>query len=348
MKLKRKTKIPLDQYINKALYNKKTGYYMNKDPFGKKGDYITAPNISILFSEMIAIWILSFWQNIGSPKNFNLVELGAGNGEMMKILIQSFKNFPEFFNTCNIYIHEKSIKLIKIQKMKLKKNNVSWISKINKIKKYPTIFIANEFFDSIPIKQFLKLDGSWFERYVNMENKKNFFFFNKKIDIKKFEKKIKYNISHKQNFIEYSQNSVNYLKNVCKIIKKYKGGALIIDYGYFEERMKNTLQAISGQKYSNVLKNFGNSDITHNISFYLFKNIIQKINHLEAITTNQGEFLTKIGINRRAEIISKNLSFLKKAHVYYRLSRLIDKKQMGGLFKVLFIKNKKNKFKLGF
>ncbi len=177
MKLKRKTKIPLDQYINKALYNKKTGYYMNKDPFGKKGDYITAPNISILFSEMIAIWILSFWQNIGSPKNFNLVELGAGNGEMMKILIQSFKNFPEFFNTCNIYIHEKSIKLKKIQKMKLKKNNVSWISKINKIKKYPTIFIANEFFDSIPIKQFLKLDGSWFERYVNMENKKNFFFF---------------------------------------------------------------------------------------------------------------------------------------------------------------------------
>ena len=112
--------------------------------------------------------------------------------------------------------------------------------------------------------------------------------------------------------------------------------------------MKNTLQAISGQKYSNVLKNFGNSDITHNISFYLFKNIIQKINHLEAITTNQGEFLTKIGINRRAEIISKNLSFLKKADVYYRLSRLIDKKQMGGLFKVLFIKNKKNKFKLGF
>ncbi len=178
--------------------------------------------------------------------------------------------------------------------------------------------------------------------------KKIFFFFNKKIDIKKFEKKIKYNISHKQNFIEYSQNSVNYLKNVCKIIKKYKGGALIIDYGYFEERMKNTLQAISGQKYSNVLKNFGNSDITHNISFYLFKNIIQKINHLEAITTNQGEFLTKIGINRRAEIISKNLSFLKKADVYYRLSRLIDKKQMGGLFKVLFIKNKKNKFKLGF
>ena len=76
---------------------KKFGYYMKKNPFGKKGDFITAPNISRLFSEMIAIWIISFWQSLGSPKKFNLIELGAGNGEMMKIIIESFKNFPIFF-----------------------------------------------------------------------------------------------------------------------------------------------------------------------------------------------------------------------------------------------------------
>ena len=89
---------------------------MKKNPFGKKGDFTTAPNISRLFSEMIAIWIISFWQNLGSPKNFNLIELGAGNGEMMKILIESFQNFPNFFKACNIFIHEKSSTLIKIQK----------------------------------------------------------------------------------------------------------------------------------------------------------------------------------------------------------------------------------------
>ena len=76
---------------------------MKKNPFGKKGDFTTAPNISRLFSEMIAVWIVNFWQNLGSPKNLNLIELGAGNGEMMKILIESFKNFPNFFNSCNIY-----------------------------------------------------------------------------------------------------------------------------------------------------------------------------------------------------------------------------------------------------
>ena len=130
---------------------------MKKNPFGKKGDFTTAPNISRLFSEMIAIWILSFWQNLGSPKTLNLIELGAGNGEMMKTIIESFKNFPNFFKLCNIYIYEKSPRLKKIQKNKLKGKKINWLSNINKIKKGPTIFIANEFFDSIAIKQFLNL-----------------------------------------------------------------------------------------------------------------------------------------------------------------------------------------------
>ena len=85
MKSKKKISISLDKYINYSLYDKKNGYYMKKNPFGKKGDFVTAPNISRLFSEMISIWIVNFWENLGSPKNINLVELGAGNGEMFKI-----------------------------------------------------------------------------------------------------------------------------------------------------------------------------------------------------------------------------------------------------------------------
>ena len=135
MKINRTTNLPLDQFIEFALYNKDSGYYMKKNPFGKEGDFITAPNITRLFSEIIAIWIVTFWKSIGSPKKFNLFELGAGNGEMMKILIESFKNFPVFFKSCNLIIHEKSPSLIKIQKKKLFRTKVSWISKINNIKK---------------------------------------------------------------------------------------------------------------------------------------------------------------------------------------------------------------------
>ena len=96
MSLKKKYNLPLDKFINFSLYNKKYGYYMKKKIFGREGDFITAPNISRLFSEMIAIWIVSFWQSLGSPKKFNLIELGAGNGEMMKIINESLKNFFSF------------------------------------------------------------------------------------------------------------------------------------------------------------------------------------------------------------------------------------------------------------
>ena len=118
MILKKNHKIPLDKFIDHCLYDKKKGYYMNSNPFGITGDFTTAPNISRLFSEMIAIWTISFWESLGSPKKFNLIELGAGNGEMMKVMIESFKRFPLFLNNCNILIYEKSPKLIKEQKKK--------------------------------------------------------------------------------------------------------------------------------------------------------------------------------------------------------------------------------------
>ena len=347
MKSKKNIKISLDEFINLSLYDKKNGYYMKKNPFGEKGDFTTAPNISRLFSEMIAIWIISFWYNLGSPKNFNLVELGAGNGEMMRIFIESFKKFPNFLNACNIFIHEKSPFLIKTQKNKLRGNKIIWVSKINKIKKNPSIFIANEFFDSIAIKQFIKLDNLWFERFVSINEKKNFFF-DKKFDMKKFEKKINLKISHKQNFVEFSEIGKDYLTNISNIIKKNKGGILIIDYGYLNKKMKNTLQAISNKKYSNILENIGNSDITHNINFYLFKKIISKIGGLKENITTQKKFLIKMGIKERAEIISRNKTFMMKSNIYYRLNRLINEKLMGNLFKVMFIKNRGNKFKLGF
>ena len=348
MKLKQKIKIPLDEFINFSLYDKKEGYYMKKNPFGKKGDFITAPNISRLFSEMIAIWLISFWQNLGSPKNFNLIELGAGNGEMMRILVESFKKFPSFVNSCNIFIHEKSSILVKIQKKKLKNNNIKWLNNLNDLEKKPTIFIANEFFDSIAIKQFLKLQNTWFERYVEIKDKKNASFFNKEIDIKKIEKKIKFRISHKQNFIEYSDIGIDYLKRISKIIKINQGGMLIIDYGYFEDKMKDTLQALYKHQFSDVLTKIGNSDITHNINFRLFEKIVKKLGGLKLSLTTQKEFLTKMGIHERAEMIAKNQNFLKKADIYYRLKRLTDDKQMGKLFKVMLIKNQKNKFNLGF
>ena len=348
MKIKKSGEIPLDKFIDLSLYNKKIGYYMKKNPFGKKGDFITAPNISRLFSEMIAIWIISFWKNLGSPRNFNLIELGAGNGEMMKVLLESFKNFPSFLKSCNIIIHEKSPILIRIQKEKLSKSKIIWVSQINKIKKNPSIFIANEFFDAMPIRQFRKQGNIWYEKFVNFENYSKASFIEKKTDIKKIEKRLNFKISQNQDFIEYSEFGFDYLKNISDIIKKNTGGLLIIDYGYLEKKMKNTLQAVSNHKFANILDNIGGVDITHNINFELFKKFTQKLGGLDNNLNTQKNFLIKMGIKERAEILSRNKNFSKKADIFYRLNRLIDEKQMGTLFKVMFIKSKKIKFNLGF
>ena len=348
MKINRESSLPLDKFIEFALYDKDTGYYMKKNPFGKEGDFITAPNITRLFSEIIAIWVVTFWKSIGSPKKFNLLELGAGNGEMMKVIIATLKNFPECANNCNFQIHEKSIFLTNQQQQNLKSNNVTWIDDINKGNSNPTIFLANEFFDALPIKQFFKKKKDWFERFVDLKEINKPSFKEYITDIKKIEKNLNFEISKNQDIIEYSPLSFKYLKDICNIIKKNDGGILVIDYGYLNSKMHETLQAVNNHKYSNVLEDIGDSDITYNVNFNLFEKFVSQFNDLDSVVSNQKKFLTSMGIVQRAEIISEHIPFSKKSDIFYRIRRLIDEKQMGELFKVMLVKKKKNKFKTGF
>ena len=343
-----KKDLPLDQFIEFALYDKVNGYYMKKNPFGKEGDFVTAPNITRLFSEIIAIWVITFWKSIGSPKKFNLLELGAGNGEMMKVIIETLKNFPECFDNCNFQIHEKSEFLKKRQLLNLKSENITWIDDIKINNLFPTIYLANEFFDALPIKQFFKRKEGWVERFVNFKDEKNAEFKEQLIDIKNIEQNLKFEISKDQEIIEYSPSSFEYLKDISNLIKNNDGGLLIIDYGYLNLKMKETLLAIKNHKHSNILEDIGDSDITYNINFNLFKKFVHQFDDLNFIITNQKKFLTSMGIIQRAEIISENIPFSKKSDLFYRIRRLIDEKQMGELFKVMLIKKHKNNFKTGF
>jgi len=113
--LKEKKSIPLDQYINIALYDKKFGYYMKNSPFGKDGDFVTAPSVSVLFSEMLAIWFVAYWEHIGKPSKFLIVELGPGDGTLCRNLINTFKQFKNFYKALEINLLEISSKLKKIK-----------------------------------------------------------------------------------------------------------------------------------------------------------------------------------------------------------------------------------------
>ena len=202
--------LPLDLFLEKVLYDKNFGYYQKKNPFGKKGDFITAPNISNIFCEMIVIWFISFWESLNKPKKINIVELGPGNADFSEILVKTLKSFPQILKSVNIYLYEKSDKLTKFQKKRISSIKVLWIKNFNEIKKGPVIFFGNEFLDALPIKQFKKVNSQIFERHaINVKNKVSFVFKKAlKSDINKLKK---YQLLKKMGLLSF-QNTV--LKNL--------------------------------------------------------------------------------------------------------------------------------------
>ena len=200
----------------------------------------------------------------------------------------------------------------------------------------------------MPIKQFFKRQDGWYEKFVDLTNPKEAKFIEIKTNIKLIEDKFNFEISKGQNIIEYSPDAFKYLKIISDIVEKNEGGMLVIDYGYLNSKMQDTLQAVNNHKYTNILEKIGETDITYNINFNLFQNFINQFKNLDTIVTTQKKFLTSMGILQRAEIVSKDIPFSKKTDLFYRIRRLIDEKQMGELFKVMLIKSKNNKFQTGF
>ncbi len=347
--LKEKKSIPLDQFINISLYDKKFGYYMKKNPFGKEGDFVTSPLVSNLFGEMLAIWCVAFWEHIGKPRKILLVELGPGDGTLCKDLLKTFRQFKNFYNSLEINLLEVSYKLKTIQKVKIDNRKVKWIKKINEINCGPVIFLGNEFFDALPIKQIYKKKGLFFERYVALSNdNKKIRFLHKKANNGLIKHIQDLNLISTGNTIEYPIEALKFLEAIAKKINKFDGGLLTFDYGYIAKKNQNTLQSVKKHRYTNPLIKPGHSDITSHINFKLFHKILKKNNlNVKKITT-QSEFLKKIGILERANILSKKMTFREKANMFYRLKRLLDYREMGNFFKVLFAQKKGKKFSLGF
>ena len=347
--LKEKKSIPLDQFINIALYNKKFGYYMKNNPFGKGGDFITSPMISNLFGEMLAIWCVAFWENIGKPSKILLVELGPGEGSLCKSLLKTFKQFKQFYNSLEINLLEISDKLKIIQKAKINNKKVKWIKKIKEINHGPIIFLGNEFFDGLPFKQIYRKKEKFFEKHVALsDDNKKIRFLHKKANSSLIRHIQNLNLISIGNTIEYPLEAIKFLDAIAKKINKFDGGLLTFDYGYETKKNQNTLQLVKKHKYTNISSAPHHSDITSHLNFKLFYKILKKNNLAVKKITTQNEFLKKIGILERANILSKKMTFKEKANMFYRLKRLLDYREMGSIFKVLFAHKKGRKFSLGF
>lgn len=333
----KKKKLPLDQYIDLCLYKHKYSYYEKNIIFGPRGDFVTSPYISSIFGEVISIHILNYFLNRGIAK-FNLLEIGAGEGIMAKDIIKTLRKFKNI--KFKYFILEKSKNLKKTQKKNLKKFNIKWVDNLKKFNKDNLFILSNELFDSFPVKHIKKIRNKWYEKYIFYNNK------NKSLETKFFKlKKIPNNILKLCNtdvsFIEYSPKICTFLNNISKIIKNHSNNCFMtIDYGYYDDFFKNTLQALKKHKKVSIHHDPGNSDITHLVNFELINRIFKKNCLTNTLNMSQSIFLTKNGIFERLEQAKKSLTAKEsKVKLEMAVNRLIDPKQMGNLFKVLIVNN---------
>ncbi len=336
LKFFKKSKVlPVDSFFNNVLYDHKFGYYSSKQPFGKEGDFITSPKISNLFSEMIGIWIVASWELFGKPKKINIVELGPGDGSLTKILLNTFKKFPEFNLAKKVYLYEQSDLLKKIQRNNISNKNVKWIKNFEKIIDGPVIFFGNEFFDAIPIKQFKKNSNLFLEKNYILNKNNNIVEIFKKASYSDIKLIKSYKALKNLKFIEFPKIGFKELEKISYKISKLKGCILLVDYGYLKSQNKDTLQSVIRHRKNKLLNNLGDADVTSHVNFELLKEFFIKNNLRVKKITTQRKFLENIGILKRAEILAKKMKFTDQSNLYLRLRRLLNPKLMGEIFKVI-------------
>lgn len=329
--------LSISQFMNEALFHPKLGYYNQQNPFGKDGDFITAPEISQVFGELISAYFIGLWQNSYAGRKINLVEMGAGRGTLMKDLLNFAKKIPEFLSNVSISIIEISPRLQEIQKHNLQGFKVRWYNNFSDFyqenNNEPILFAANELFDCFAIDQFVKVENGWVEKMVGIsENGELEFILGNLTNIKVATTKH----DQQDGIFEHTSQAISFMDELSQAIRKTNGVGLIIDYGYIKNEFKNTLQAIKNHQYVNALKEAGNCDITALVDFSSLQKIAQK-NNLQTSLVTQKEFLNSLGIEARREKLLSGKNLEKQDQINSGINRLIDEKQMGELFKVLII-----------
>ena len=335
--------IHMSEFISICLYDSNYGYYKNSKVIGNKGDFITSPEISQVFGELIA---LSIFNNAKKSEinKINLLELGPGKGTLSNDILITFDKIKNNGFELYPFLYEKNTVLKEVQKKKLLKYKCKWIENLNEISELPTYIIANEFFDALPINQMESNNGFWYERKIGLKD--NTFCFelgSKIID------QVEISPYPSGKIIEDRLYTKNLLVNIFDVIIKNKGALIIIDYGQLEENFinGNTLQGVIKHKKTDVFENIGLTDLSSWVNFSDFiKDLPKEIKYQGPIT--QKEFLINLGIKSRFENLAKNKSATERRHLFTQFERLVSSSHMGQAFKVMILYSEKMKSFEGF
>ncbi len=329
--IERSGPMPVADYMTQCLLDPRHGYYTNAQPFGASGDFVTAPDISQMFGELLGLCLAQSWMDQGCPKPFILAELGPGRGTLMSDLLRAAGSVPGFCDAADIWLVEASGPLRAVQVEALESYPINFADTVNDIPDGPLFLIANEFFDCMPVRQYRKTEAGWQEQMIGAEDGKLGFVLGAPLppqgapdwasDLPQGA------------MIETSAASVAIAGDIARRIAEHGGTAIIVDYGDWNSS-GDTLQAIKAHCKIGPLEKPGQSDLTAHVNF---AELAQAAKPRVGVTPMipQGELLLRLGIDQRAEALSKNRGAATlKAHAA-AFRRLTHADEMGQLFKVI-------------
>ncbi len=334
--------ITVSQYMTLALTDLQFGYYQTQTPFGRAGDFITAPEISQLFGEMIGIWTLANWKAQGCPNPFILAEIGPGRGTLMDDILRTIQKLSTTaFNAAEIFLIEISKQLAKEQKKRLLpyKKQIYNIESFDQIPSKPLFLIANEFFDTLPINQYIKVKGEWKERRITINQDGNFIFIATPRKLPSSCLQSYCSEIPDGTIFEHAPSRHQLMQQISNHLIQMKGSALLIDYGASDLAFGDTLQAISKHKFRDIFDAPGEHDLTSHVGFFFLKKVALEQGCFAEIL-QQGDFLLKMGLLERAAQLGVGKSATVQNKIHQDIERLAGPDQMGKLFKVLYVSDK--------
>jgi NADH dehydrogenase [ubiquinone] 1 alpha subcomplex assembly factor 7 len=319
----------VSDFMTDCLLHPEYGYYTTQDPFGASGDFITAPEISQMFGELIGLSLAQSWMDQGSPTVFTLAEFGPGRGTLMADILRATKGVSGFHDAASIVLIEASPKLREQQSLTLAGYDRQWIDSLEQLGAVPTYAVANEFFDALPIRQFIRDGIGWRERQIGISDDALAF----GLGAISPQSALAHRIEDTKDgdLVEECTAATTIIGPLGQRIKDHGGAALIIDYGDWRS-LGDTLQALKNHAPVDPLLHAGQADLTAHVDFEALANACPCA---YSRITPQGVFLERLGITQRAQTLAQNMEAdTLKAHILAH-KRLTHPDEMGNLFKVM-------------
>jgi NADH dehydrogenase [ubiquinone] 1 alpha subcomplex assembly factor 7 len=334
--------MPVWRYMQLCLTHPTHGYYVSRDPLGREGDFITAPEVSQMFGELLGLWAASVWKAMGSPPQIQLIELGPGRGTMIVDALRALRVLPPLYQALSVHLVEINPMLLEKQKAALSGvRNVEWHASIDEIPRGPSIILANEYFDVLPVHQVVKRATGWHERVVEIDGNGKLAFGAAAEPMPRFEVLLPPLVREAPVGAVFEWRPDAEIMKIATRVRDSGGAALIIDYGHLRSDAGDTFQAIARHSFADPLKNPGLADVTAHVDFQALAQAAEDIGARVHGPVSQGEFLKRLGIETRAVTLMAKATHEVSEDISEALKRLIGggRSGMGSMFKAIGISN---------